>query len=253
MNGRHITLLVLFAATAAQADPRVTTRFYQARDVVTLQGRAGIETTIVFAPDEHIENIAVGNPAAWQVTPNKRANVVFVRPAGGSAHTNMTVLTDQRSYLFDLVSRAGGAPTYMLRFTYPASPPKPVALPAMIPDAAVKPPPGPPATKPADLNFDWRFRGDKGLMPARSFDDGRSIFLQWGKDVALPAILVREASGLEGPVNYTVQGAYIVIDGVPTELILRTGKRKGTLVGAPRPATMARPAALPLQTAENER
>jgi len=250
-----IAALAVLPAATAHADPRIATHFYEASSVVTLHGRAGIETTIVFASDEHIENIAVGNPAAWQVTPNKRANLLFVRPSGPAAHTNMTVITDQHSYLFDLVSRAAAPPVYMLRFSYPVPPPKPGVIAAPIPEAAVtmvEPVVRPPT--PTDLNFDWRFRGDKGLMPARSFDDGRSVFLQWPKDVSLPAILVREVNGLEGPVNYTVQSGYIVVDGVPAELVLRAGKQKGILAGTPRSATVvAPPATVALQTADAAR
>ena len=236
--------LALAAALPAQADPRIATRFYQPSSVVTLHGRAGIQTTIAFADDERIENIAVGNSAAWQVTPNKRANLLFVKPAGARARTNMTVVTDQHTYLFDLVSAAGAMPVYMLRFSYPEKPKAivPVALPdsavTVVQTASAPPPNLPPGPTPADLNFDWRAKGDKALLPARSFDDGRSTFLQWPKDATLPAILVKEANGAEGPVNYTVQGQYIVVEGVPAALILRAGKQMATLM----PATPRAPA-----------
>ena len=245
-------LLACGAAAAAHADPRITTHFYQPSSIVTLYGRAGIESTIAFADDERIENIAVGNSAAWQVTPNKRANLLFVKPVGPRAHTNMTVITDQRTYLFDLVSSAAASPVYMLRFSYPTPPRAPVAIVPAVPEAAVTvaeavpaPPPSPP-----DLNFDWRTRGDKALLPARFFDDGHSTFLQWPKDATLPAILVREANGIEGPVNFTVKGNYIVVEGVPPELILRSGKQMATLASPPRPAPAAPE---PTQTASAQR
>ena len=225
------------AAVAAHADPRIATRPYQASSVVTLHGHAGIESTIAFAPDERIENVAVGNSAAWQVTPNKRANLLFVKPSGTRAHTNMTVITDQRTYLFDLVSTATTAPVYMLRFSYP-EPPKIMVAAAAVPEtvvvAAASTPPAPPAPRPVDLNFDWNVVGDRQLLPTRSFDDGRAVFLQWPATADLPAILMRGDNGVEGPVNYTVQGDYIVVQGVPSELILRAGKRKATLIAPPR-------------------
>ncbi|WP_419825554.1 TrbG/VirB9 family P-type conjugative transfer protein [Sphingomonas sp.] len=218
---------------AARADPRIAVRPYQAAQVVVVHGRAGVESTIAFADDERIENVAVGNSAAWQVTPNKRANLLFVKPTG-TRPTNMTVVTDQRTYLFDLVA-ATAAPVYMLRFSYPPKPavpaprptPEEVALAAAV--AATAAPPASPPPDPAALNFAWNGKGDKALLPARVYDDGKSIFLSWDGDVALPAILVRDPSGQEGPVNYTVRGGVIVVDGVPPQLVLRAGKQVATL------------------------
>ena len=247
MTIRLLALAVLATGTA-HADPRITTRFYEPSSIVTVRGRAGIESTIAFAPDERIENIAVGNSATWQVTPNKRANLIFVKPVGSRAHTNMTVITDQRTYLFDLVSAAGQMPVYMLRFNYPA-PPRPPAVKA--PPIAVDPAPTATAAAavrsptPADLNFAWNSRGDKALMPARLFDDGRATYLEWPAEATLPAILTRDASGLEGPVNSTVQGRYIVVQGVPAQLVLRQGRQIATLTPQPRPAPDRGPAAKP--------
>ncbi len=56
------------------------------------------------------------------MTPNKRASLLFVKPMQPTARTNMTVVTDQRTYLFDLVASPGATPVYVLRFTYPPSP-----------------------------------------------------------------------------------------------------------------------------------
>ncbi|MCA1657726.1 MAG: TrbG/VirB9 family P-type conjugative transfer protein, partial [Verrucomicrobiaceae bacterium] len=101
--------LLLLLTTAAQsgaasADPRYSARPFVANEIVTLHAKPGIESAVAFAPDEHIENIAVGNSASWEVNPNKRANVVFVKPTKTRApRTNMTVITNQRTYLFDLV------------------------------------------------------------------------------------------------------------------------------------------------------
>ena len=226
---------VLAALAPAHADPRIATRLYLGTDVVVVHGRAGIESTIAFADDEKIENIAVGDSAAWQVTPNKRANLLFVKPAANRARTNMTVVTDQHTYLFDLVSAPAAPAVYMLRFSYPARPhavePK-LAAAALAAATTIVAKPLSPAPDPAALNFAWLPHGDKRLLPDRSFDDGHSTFLQWPKDATLPAILVRESNGIEGPVNYTVRGDYIVVEGVPDQLILRQGKQIATLTPA---------------------
>ncbi|QXQ08618.1 TrbG/VirB9 family P-type conjugative transfer protein [Sphingosinicellaceae bacterium] len=219
---------MLAAGTAAHADPRIASHLYQPSEVVTIHGRGDTQSTIAFAPDERIENVAVGDSAGWQVAPNKRADLLFLKPIKPGARTNMTVVTDQRTYLFDLISTPRAEPVYMLRFTYPAvHRPAPVAAVPAAPVVVAEAKPIEP--DPSTLNFAWASRGDKALLPSRVFDDGHSTFLAWPADVPLPAILATEAPGIEGPVNYTTRGNYIVVDDVPAQLILRSGKQMATL------------------------
>ena len=94
--------------------------------IVKILGKAGIQSTIEFADDERIENVAVGDSSAWQITPNRRASLLFVKPTTAHSRTNMTVVTDKRTYMFDLVSgEKSAAPVYALKFSYPNE--KPVA------------------------------------------------------------------------------------------------------------------------------
>jgi type IV secretion system protein VirB9 len=230
--------LLLAAVPASGQDPRISIRRYDPGQVVTVHGRTGIQSTIEFGEGEHIENVAIGDSAAWQVTPNKRASLLFVKPMQAPVRSNMTVVTDRRTYLFDLVASPGAAPVYVMRFLYPPEP-KPAPAPVVVAAAP------PPKATPADLNFAWASDGASQLLPARVFDDGRSTWLAWGHDATLPAILVREPNGAEGPVNYTVKGDYIVVDGVPPQLVLRQGKQIATLTPAPRPARPEPAPALP--------
>ena len=240
---RLILLAALIATPALARDPRIATRFYNPNEIVTVHGHTGIQSTIQFGADEHIDNIAVGDSANWQVTPNKHASLVFVKPMQTTARTNMTVVTDRRTYLFDLVAGLGKAPVYVLRFTYPPEP-EPVVTTAPPPavDALPSSADKAPEPTPADLNFGWATTGAKQLLPLRVFDDGKATWLTWARDATLPAILLREPNGQEGPVNYRVQGDYVVVDGVPAQLVLRQGKQMATLTPSPRPAATSAPA-----------
>ena len=119
-----IALAVATAAPAHAGDPRLVELKYDPAKVVVIEGRTNVQATIAFAEDELIENVAIGDSASWQITPNKRANLLFVKPLQPRASTNMTVVTDKRTYLFDLVAKAGSEPLYVLRFTYPDAPEK---------------------------------------------------------------------------------------------------------------------------------
>lgn len=218
------------AAPAMAADERLVAHLYRADEVVRVEGRPGIQATIMFADDEHVENIAVGDSSTWQITPNKRANLLFLKPLGRRAHTNMTVVTDQRTYFFDLAVAEGRAPLYSLRFTYPEKPKTREA--------------GRAQQQMGVPNFAWKVGGKAKLAPDRVFDDGSSTWLSWAPGRQLPAILTRDEKGKEGPVNYAVRENYIVLDKVPPAIILRSGKDSAMLVRSA-PAAAAAPAASP--------
>ena len=257
MTGRTALLtlplaMMLAAAPALAQDARIRERLYDPTEVVTVNGRVNVQATIMFGEGEVIENVAIGDSASWQVTPNKRANLLFVKPLKPTAKTNMTVVTDRRAYLFDLVAGTKAQPLYVLQFTYP----EPIE-PVIPPDEQLAAAPGSAnATEltaardpyavvdPASLNFDWQRTGDAELLPDQAYDDGDATFLTWPRERRIPAILVVSAKGVEGPVNYAVRGDTIVVDGVPPRLILRSGDDVAELVYAG-PDLAARRAAPP--------
>jgi type IV secretion system protein VirB9 len=149
------------------------------------------------------------------------------------------VVTDRRTYLFDLIASPKAKPLYVLRFTYPEEPEEqqPIVAGAAnsLEMAAATDPYA--VVDPAELNFEWGRDGDKTLLPARVYDDGNATFLTWPDGSPIPAILIKDHKGVEGPVNFAVRGNMIVVDGVPAEIILRSGDDLASLVneGPPRP------------------
>ena len=108
--------------TPGAGDPRIQTVLYDPDQVVQLQVAPGYQLTVEFAPDERIETVAVGDSGAWQVTPNKRGDRLFIRPSGGGVTTNMTVVTDARAIISSCRPAMAGAQAYTVRFTYPPPP-----------------------------------------------------------------------------------------------------------------------------------
>jgi type IV secretion system protein VirB9 len=66
----------------------------------------------------------------------------------------------------------------------------------------------------------------------------------------MPAILVKDHEGTEGPVNFAVRGDVIVVDGVPREIVLRAGNDSATLINRG-PVREARQAALAQPARDN--
>lgn len=226
-------LCALTLANPAHADPRLVNHLYKSDEVVHIQGRLNVQATIEFGDDEHIENVAIGDSNAWQVTPNKRANLLFIKPLEANAKTNMTVVTDQHNYYFDLDASGKATPLYVLAFSYPEkekpAPQKgmPAAAPNPVEMAAANDPYA--VVDPAVLNREWAGAGDTKLLPVEAYDDGDATFLTWPVGRPIPAILIKNQEGIEGPVNFAVRDDVIVVDGVPREIILRSGPNTATL------------------------
>ncbi len=228
-----IALAMLFSAPAHAGDPRLVEHMYDPSEVVLIEGRTNVQATIAFGEDELIENVAIGNSADWQVTPNKRANLLFVKPLEPRAATNMTVVTNKHTYLFDLVAKPQAEALYVLRFTYPEEPEEETAVQMAqrasgLEMAAATDPYA--VTDPTLINREWKGSGDEKLLPSDAYDDGEATFLSWDADKAIPAILIKNKEGIEGPVNFAVRGETVVIDGVPREIILRAGDEVALLV-----------------------
>lgn len=237
----------------APADPRLVTKVFDEAQVYTITGKVRVQTTVKFAPDEAIQNVAIGDSNAWQVQPNQARSILFVKPLETNARTNMTVVTNRRTYLFDLVASPRNAPFYVLQFRYPeleaAAEEAAIAAASAaereqanaIELAAANDPYA--VADPAQLNFEWEGEGSNDLLPARAYDDGNAVFLTWPAGAPIPAILITNAEGEEGPVNFTVRGETVVLDTVPSEIILRSGGDRATLTnnGPVRPRSARAP------------
>jgi len=223
--------LLTCAPVLGAADTRIRMQAYDPNQIVRIIGKAGIQSTIEFADDERIENVAVGDSAAWQITPNHRASLLFVKPLSAHSRTNMTVVTDQRTYMFDLVAGdKSTTPLYALKFSYPNE--KRIDTSKSVQQAAVvaAPPPVAPAAMTADkLHFDWNKKGTDKLLPSRVFDDGAALYMSWSHDTPLPAILTMSEDRKEGPLNYRMSGDYIVISPIPQNVVLRYGRKTAAL------------------------
>ena len=202
-------------------DSRIRTLFYDSNKVVRLDAHYGYQMMIQFGSDERIENVAVGDGATWQITPNKGANLLFIKPFDHAVQTNMTVITDRRSYLFDLVAapaEGGAGMTYVVRFTYP---PEPVV--------AVKPPP-PPPPPPEQRNRAYTYTGSTSLLPSLVFDDGQFTYFKWPDSESTPAVFLLAKDGTESLVDYSYRDGYQVVEQVAARFRLRNGKEVTTVI-----------------------
>ncbi len=204
-------------------DPRIQMVDYDPDEVVSLTGYFGYQMMIEFDPEERIENVSIGDALAWQVTPNRRANLLFLKPIEAEA-TNMTVVTDRRRYAFELRARKAGSRTadmaYVVRFIYPPEPVVPVFTP---------PPPAPPPP-PERRNVSYSYTGSRASLPSLVFDDGQFTYFQWPESAPTPALFVSGPDGSESIANYGVRDGYLVVEQLAPRFVLRNGEDVTTII-----------------------
>jgi len=218
-------LLCLFAAALAAAsplaaqvrpkaapggDPRIQSIDFTPDQVFHLQGAPGYAVTVELSPDEQVENVAVGDSNAWQVTANHRGDHLFVK-ALQPVPTNMTVITNVRLYNFELMPGAPGEIAYTVRFHYPSPT-----------DAATSA-----AEDAPSANGEGRYKlgGDRALRPSAISDDGRHTYIAWPRDRSIPAVYALNDGGKETLVNGMMRDDVFVIDSVSQKLVFRIDKR----------------------------
>ena len=246
VRSSFVALALLACAPAyGAADTRIRTEAYSPNQIVRILGKAGIQSTIEFADDERIENVAVGNSSAWQITPNHRASLLFVKPLTPRSRTNMTVVTDHRTYMFDLVagdkcdnsalcaevqlSATRSPPTLQSQWSRRRSRPRPRRL----PDGHCRE---------AALRLEHQGQREAASRASIRRRLGAVPFVE--SRCALPAILTMSEDRKEGPLNYRMDGDYIVIDPIPQNVVLRYGSRTAALwpshrIPSPQPNAVA--------------
>jgi len=235
--GAPVVSIAAEAPKPGVVDARIRTIDYDADQVVLLTGYLGYQMLIAFDPGERIENVSVGNALGWQITPNHKANVLFLKPMALVPVTNMTVVTDHRQYSFDLRTRrlASADPaslTYIVRFTYPQD-----VVPAQV--VTTPAPPKPPEKK----NTAYTYTGSRVSLPSQVFDDGRFTYFQWPENTPTPALFLIEPDGSESIVNYTVRDGYQVVEQTAPRFKLRNGSEVTVVINEgwrePKPGALA--------------
>lgn len=103
-------------------DNRIKTYIYSPNEIFLMVLQYGFQSHIEFAQGEEVQTISLGDAYAWEVTP--LANRLFIKPLVKNIRTNMTIITNQRTYQFDVVSEEiekglEKELAYVVRFYYP--------------------------------------------------------------------------------------------------------------------------------------
>lgn len=193
-------------------DPRIHVVDYDPAEVVELRSALGFQLSVEFDPAEKIENVAIGDSLGWQVTPNRRANLLFLKPMSPRPPTNMTVVTNIRRYNFQLSVQKQASRSLPFSVVFLYAPPV---------VAVIEPPPPPPP--PVERNAAYSYEGSAKTLPVKVFDDGRDTYFSFRKEEDLPAIFAVDPDGDEAVVNSRERDGYVVVDRIARGFVLRRG------------------------------
>lgn len=225
---------------ATPQDPRIREVIYDDGEVYRIIGAFRAATQIVFAPQERIEHVALGDTISWEVAPAE--NTLFLKPREAAGSTNLIVMTRSqaglRTYTFALRqggatrSERSGSSFYKVLFRYPqdeqaqrarfearaalqaAAEAQRSAVKSALDVAVLEGP----------RNLKYEVQGASALQPSEISDNGQFTTLRFPGQRELPAFFAVGPDGRETIVSFDVRDDFVVIHGTYAQLRLRRGK-----------------------------
>lgn len=215
--------------TPGDADSRVRIASYDAGQVYRLHGYIGYQIDLEFEAGERFIGLGAGDIDALSFV--GKENHLFLKPRALKVATNVTVLTDRRSYQFEYSASPHPAADdteviYVLRFVYaPSTQQRSAQAEARRLDEDLRL-----ASAARPRNVDYWYCGDEALRPTAASDDGVHTRLTFAANAELPAVFVRNDDGVESLLNFSMDEGDVVIHRVAHRLILRRGALRGCVV-----------------------
>jgi len=222
-----LSLLVLFAVAAAAPeggpDRRIRYVSYDPDLVVPIDAAVGVVTHILLEPGESYVTHAFGDGKAWDFA--AKAHHCFLKAVATNADSNLTLVTDRRSYHFSLrlLSDPGTTPTFEVVFRYPdteARRRRDEARRRGVEEGF--------ARKGEKPNLDYTMSGDLDIAPVNAWDDREFTYFKFPGQRDIPAIYMVGADGSESIVNRHSTGPsnqIVVVHRVAARWVLRLGSR----------------------------
>lgn len=219
---RHWMFLAALAAVPATAqimpapsreDPRLHEVRFAAGEPIRVLTPPGNDMTVMLEPGERIDDISIGNHAAYQITISDARDSFLLHTSmvifqnAPPPEVTVSIATDQRRYEFLLNSAPGNPPVHVLRFTY---------------DRSRKNNSGKVSAPPEQ----YKLSGKRELRPTSIRSDGRKTFIQWAPDQSIPAVFGLDRLGREEMVDGYMRGGIFTIDRVHDRLVFRIDDSK---------------------------
>ena len=216
----------LSVTESGTSDARIRVLIYAEDEVYRLKGYAGYQIDLEFESGEAFVGLGTGDLDS--LTFAAKDNHLFLKPRAGGVDTNLTVLTNRRTYHFDYSTSerrpdaAFGDLIYVLRFVYP--PQRGDRAAAAVEHELAR------APQTRGHNLSYSYRGSPQLKPTSTWDDGVQTRLRFDSHEELPAVFVRNDDGSESLLNFTVDDGELIIHRIARQLTVRRGHLEGCIL-----------------------
>jgi type IV secretion system protein VirB9 len=233
----------LDAPLRSRDDVRIQRVAYNVEDVVRVDTALGRMTHIVLEPGEEVLDKGAGFTAGWELVASR--NNLFVKPRtvrvggreGGDVsptpdewRTNLIVVTQRRSYAFELVllnpEEAENSPAYRIVFTYPE-----VLARASVEESQRQRLVETLAQRTAPRNWEYTYQAGENstdIIPTQVYDDGLFTYLRFPGNRDFPTAYLKTLDQGEVLVNWHVdpqEPDVLVLHRVGREIVLRLSRQ----------------------------
>lgn len=219
--------------TGSAFDSRIKTITYNEEDVTRIDSMIGVQTHIILDPKETYVTHAFGDSDAWSL--GHKENHYFIKPKAENGDTNLTIVTNKRSYNFDVryhskdyLKAVKGSRsfdrdmTFQVQFKYPE-----------IEAAKKKAAADEEKTRQVfsqllakGVNLKYSTNGNKAILPLNTWDSQGFTYFKFAVGQDIPNIYKFDATGTERTLMRHMEGKYseiVVMHGISKEWHLRLG------------------------------
>lgn len=213
------TIMALDTPKASTYDPRIRRITYNPWDVIQIEAVVGIATHLVVEAGEEYLTHAFGDAAAWTFA--YQLNHYFIKPIAEDASTNLTIITNKRTYYLRLHYNPSqdAKAMYGVKFVYPETNWQ-VKQDSLVEQRF--------NTPVASYNLSYTMSGDLDLAPVNVWDNHQFTYFKFASQADLPGIYYVDTEGGESIVNRHTAGEannIIVVHKVSPRWVLRLGHR----------------------------
>ena len=205
---------------ASKGDKRIRFVDYDPFNVVTIYGRVGNDTLVLFAKGEVIKDIGGGDTGAWGVGTTTTKNGFFIKPKVTSPNTNINIVTNKRVYSIDMkLAEKNQVNYFAVWYRYPedtAAENKANTNRYLVRDLLSQ-------TDSLQNNRKYTVQGSDALTPLEAWDDGLATYFRFSNRQRLPAFYLVDENNKEHLVNFTTRpDGVIVIHSLAKKFTLRS-------------------------------
>lgn len=189
---------------------------------IRVESKRGYATLVEFDKKETVQNFkgqeaaAAGDMDGWEVQTSPGQNLVFLKPKMAAQNTNLILITNRHSYVFDLRVLDDKSPKKgMWRLLIEQD--KISGSPTSIQE------PSAPQRKNAQYTMQAA-SGQEDFIPIEAWDDGVFTYLTLPSGGDVPAIF-KVTEGEESAVNFRMEGETLVIHEIGRQFVMRIGKQ----------------------------